>query len=245
MDGPVVSAAPAPPAMYFVLIAAREPGALPSGPALSLFTESDDREWKRIDAQAREVLRLDALLKQRDGELEGETARVFISRRSLPSATAIAPVARERDEARQAVAEHQQQIQALEDERLRLERAIGAQERIIAYRQSAALVGPPAVAARQAADGSGSGATMNSSVDDSFDRHRRAGLQRAGRRSTLRGERARAHIATCRLVLIDDASPDPGDQRLFRRASRSRASASRTAASTSAISDSRARRTAA
>jgi hypothetical protein len=85
----------------------------------------------------REVLSLDALLNQRDSELAGETARVLHFRRSLPSATGKSPVARERDEARQAVAEHQQQIQALEDERLRLERAIGAQERIIAYRQSA------------------------------------------------------------------------------------------------------------
>jgi len=138
MDGPAVSAAQAPSAMYFVLIAAREPGALPSGPALSLFTESDDREWKRIDAQAREVLRLDALLKQRDGELAGETARVLHFQALVAERDRqIAPVAKERDEAREAVAAQRQQIQALEDERLRLERAIGAQERIIAYRQSA------------------------------------------------------------------------------------------------------------
>jgi SAM-dependent methyltransferase len=138
MDGPAVSVARAPSAMYFVVIAAREPGALPPGPGLSLFTESDDREWKRIDAQAREVLRLDALLKQRDGELAGETARVLHFQALVAERDRqLAPVARERDEAREAVAAQRQQIQALEDERHRLERAIGAQERIIAYRQSA------------------------------------------------------------------------------------------------------------
>ena len=120
-----------------MLIAARARRAAVRFRAVALH-ESDDREWKCIDAQAREVLRLDALLKQRDGELAGETARVLHFQALVAERDRqIAPVARERDEAREAVAAQRQQIQALEDERLRLERAIGAQERIIAYRQSA------------------------------------------------------------------------------------------------------------
>src|SRR4030095_13728406 len=76
MDGQAVNAARAPSAMYFLVVATRELSALPPGPGLSLFTESDEREWKRIDAQAREVLRQDALLRQRDAELERQTGHV-------------------------------------------------------------------------------------------------------------------------------------------------------------------------
>ena len=137
----MVSAARAPSAMYFVLIAAREPGALPSGPALSLFTDSDDREWKRIDAQAREVLRLDALLKQRDGELAGETGRVLhfqalVAERDRQIARRDGEGARRSP--RQAVRRAPTSgCRRWKTSALRLERAIGAQERIIAYRQSA------------------------------------------------------------------------------------------------------------
>jgi SAM-dependent methyltransferase len=60
----------APEAMYFVVVAARREAALPASfPALSLFTDRDDAELARIDAQAREVLRLDRLLVARDEEL--------------------------------------------------------------------------------------------------------------------------------------------------------------------------------
>jgi hypothetical protein len=88
-------------------VAARDPAALPPAlPTLSLYTDADDREWARLDAQAAEVLRLDALLKARD-------------------------------DANAALASAQQAAKALRDEIERLERAIAAQERIIAYRQSA------------------------------------------------------------------------------------------------------------
>lgn len=160
-DGRTVEEAQAPAAMYFVVIAAREPASLPPpGPALSLFTDRDEREWRRIDAQTRELLRQDTLVKERDAALDRQTGHVRHLERLVAerervveardrelagAAAARAEVEREAQEAIAAagtrhaseIADHRQQIDALQEERGRLERAIGAQERIIAYRQSA------------------------------------------------------------------------------------------------------------
>ncbi|MEP6678275.1 MAG: methyltransferase domain-containing protein [Betaproteobacteria bacterium] len=152
-DGRSVDAARAPAAMYFVVVAAREAAALSSpGPALSLFTDRDEREWARLDAQAREVLRQDALVKERDAALTRQTAHILhleqlvaerdrvVEERDRRLAGIDAERLRfERDtNARELeIADLRQQIDALQAERARLERALGAQERIIAYRQSA------------------------------------------------------------------------------------------------------------
>jgi ubiquinone/menaquinone biosynthesis C-methylase UbiE len=54
---------PAPEGMYFILLAARAPDALPAEtPDVSLFTDAEESELKRAEANAREVLRLDGLL---------------------------------------------------------------------------------------------------------------------------------------------------------------------------------------
>ncbi|HEX6136073.1 MAG TPA: class I SAM-dependent methyltransferase [Casimicrobiaceae bacterium] len=113
-----------PEAMYFVVVAARAPAALPRDfAALSLFTDSDDAELARIDHEAREVLRLDGLLKTRDGDLREQHARVnelqamVVHRDALLEARAQAEAA-----LRQALGECQRQVEA--------------QERIIAYRAS-------------------------------------------------------------------------------------------------------------
>ena len=54
---------PAPEGMYFIVIAARAATALPVETAsVSLFTDVEDSELKRAEANAREILRLDALL---------------------------------------------------------------------------------------------------------------------------------------------------------------------------------------
>ncbi len=149
-DGQAVAPAEAPPAMYFVVVAAREAAALPAaGPSLSLFTDRADREWDRIDREAREVLRLDALLKERDAALDRQTAHIH-HLEALVAERDSGLEARDRDlqASRQALdaataqraaeaADARQQIGALDGERRRLERAIAAQERIIAYRQSA------------------------------------------------------------------------------------------------------------
>jgi SAM-dependent methyltransferase len=149
-DGERVDPAAIPVAMYFVVVAARKESELPpAGPALSLFTDRDEREWQRIDLQAREVMRQDALVKERDAALDRQTVHI----RHLEDLVAERDrlvVARDKahEELRNALAaitasraseaaDARQQITSLHDERQRLERAIGAQERIIAYRQSA------------------------------------------------------------------------------------------------------------
>ncbi|HEY3179794.1 MAG TPA: class I SAM-dependent methyltransferase [Casimicrobiaceae bacterium] len=137
------TSADAPPALYFVVIAARDNAALPPPePALSLFCDRDDREWRRIEAQEREVLRLDALLHDRDAALDRQTAHIhhlenLVAERDAALAAANvalsevnAQLTRESEQVRSVRA-------ALQTECGRLERAIAAQERIINYRQSA------------------------------------------------------------------------------------------------------------
>ncbi len=76
-DGTTVGPAEAPAAMYYVVIAARAESDLPAAiPSLSLFSDSNEGELARIDAQASEVLRLDGLLHERDTSLDRQTAHV-------------------------------------------------------------------------------------------------------------------------------------------------------------------------
>ena len=147
----------APSAMYYVVIAAHDEAALPpSGPGLSLFRDRGDREWLRIEDQAREVLRLDGLLKDRDAALDRQGAHIrhleeliayrdrIVAERDAQLAAAHEAAEAELARANRALANEAEQarnagaaVAALETERTRLERAIAAQERIIAYRQSA------------------------------------------------------------------------------------------------------------
>jgi SAM-dependent methyltransferase len=154
-SGDAEGTAPAvpPEAMYFVVIAARDRASLPPpGPALSLYADRRDREWRRLEADAREVLRLDGLLKDRDAALDRQTAHVhhleqlvahrdrIVAERDAQLADVSAKReahAREHEAARIAAEEARDKAAALEDEHERLERAIAAQERIIVYRQSA------------------------------------------------------------------------------------------------------------
>jgi len=156
-DARTVDPAAAPEAMYVVVVAARTQDALPASfPALSLFSDADDAEWERLEAQAREVMRLDALLKSRDDALAAQGAHVvhleglvayrdgIIAERDAQLVAASeahvqATSALRADLARASteLGSARQAGEALEAERQRLERAIAAQERIIAYRQSA------------------------------------------------------------------------------------------------------------
>jgi SAM-dependent methyltransferase len=149
-DAEETSPAMPPEAMYFVVVAARNQAALPPpGPAISLYSDRGEREWRRIEAEAREVPRLDGLLKERDAALDRQTVHIrhlealvgerdrIVAERDAQLATASAKrdaQERELDEAWTAAAHT---AEASEIERERLERAIAAQERIIAYRQSA------------------------------------------------------------------------------------------------------------
>jgi SAM-dependent methyltransferase len=136
VDGRDVFPMRAPDGLYFLVVAAKAEGALPQDiPRLSVLVDAGDGELKRAEANAAEVLRLDGLLLQRDRTIaERDTAlaaarREFAASEAARSALAVAHAETERD-ARHA-------IRALEAERQRLEGAIAAQERIIAYRQSA------------------------------------------------------------------------------------------------------------
>lgn len=76
-DASRIEAAHPPAAMYFVVVAAREEASLPAPlPAVSLFSDVTDTELGRLDAQASEVLRLDALLRERDAAIDRATGHI-------------------------------------------------------------------------------------------------------------------------------------------------------------------------
>ena len=159
LAGDARSVAPAEPpeALYFVLVAARDATALPAADVgVSMFSDADDSEWARLDAQAREVLRLDDLLRERDAALARQAAHVqhleglvayrdgIIAERDAQIDAARkawqrreAALQSAEADARAALDSARQAIEALDGERRRLESAVGAQEHIINYRQSA------------------------------------------------------------------------------------------------------------
>jgi SAM-dependent methyltransferase len=179
-DGMSVAPMQPPEALYFVVVAAKHGAALPTvGPCLSLYADTTDSELARIDAQAREAMRLDELLRARDAALDRQTSHiqhlerlvatrerlveerdreleaVNAAREAHERALAAMNPAREaheralitardalvqRDadvrEARRRIAVLEDQNDALQADQARLDAALAAQERIIAYRQS-------------------------------------------------------------------------------------------------------------
>ena len=156
-DAAEIDKALPPAAMYFVVVAARSQAALPvADAALSLFTDGAEGELARVDAQAAEIMRQDRLLGERDAEamraaghvkhLEEIAAyreRIVVERDAQLVEVQAAHAAErgalndERDRLASALASARQAVAAQSVECERLERAIAAQERIIAYRQSA------------------------------------------------------------------------------------------------------------
>jgi hypothetical protein len=163
----------APEGMYFIVVAARNTAALPAVDAgISLFTDAGDSELKRAESNAREVLRLDDLLKENDaaltrqaGHVEHLEALVAVRERLVEERDAAVTrhaahvqhlerlvaererivVERDRQLAdanaacggRDAkIAALEKQLVRLEAERKRLEAALAAQERVIAFLQS-------------------------------------------------------------------------------------------------------------
>jgi len=123
----VQRAAPPTP-LYFIVIAARDPAALPQdAPAMSLYADADDSEWARIDREAREVLRLDTDL--RTQLRESQALRAMVDDRDR----ALAERERAFTQIEQAGA---QERAAHAAERDRLARQIEAQARVVAYRGS-------------------------------------------------------------------------------------------------------------
>jgi predicted RNase H-like nuclease (RuvC/YqgF family) len=145
--------------MYFVVVAARSANAvLPIAPG-SLFSDADDTELKRNQSNAREVLRLDALLREHDAVLDRQTAHIqhleaMVAEREriigdmdrrLQELNA-AREARDRQLGERAqtiatlesrIATLESRIAALDGEQNRLHAVLHASEVTVAYRQSA------------------------------------------------------------------------------------------------------------
>jgi SAM-dependent methyltransferase len=158
-DAAEIGDATVPAAMYFVVLAARHESVMPPGPRASFFSEPGEAELARMDARSAEILRLDTLLGERDAALDRQTGHVqHLERLAAAQDSRIAEqdaqlaqvaaahanlvaarddAAQARDEALAALASARQAEAALRAEGERLERALAAQERIIAYRQSA------------------------------------------------------------------------------------------------------------
>lgn len=158
-DGRDAVAMPVPEAMYFVVVAGRSAEALPGVLAsLSVYADEDDSEMKRAEANAAEVLRLDALLRgrdqmiayrdhivvERDAQLAERNAQFAerdaqLAERNAQLVSRNAQLA-ERDallaERNAQIAEGDARLALLEDERQRQEAALAAQGRLLAYQQS-------------------------------------------------------------------------------------------------------------
>ena len=156
-DAERIDPASPPAAMYFLVVAARSRAALPAiEAAVSLFTDQAEAELSRIDTQAAEIIRQDVLLRERDAELARQTGhvshlediaayreRIVVERdaqlaqlNALREAE-VAAANEKRDDLERALGSARQAVEAQRAECERLERALAAQERIIAYRQSA------------------------------------------------------------------------------------------------------------
>jgi len=132
-----VDRANVPDAMYFVVVAARSHDAMGAAPALSLYADGDDSEWSRVDFEAREVLRLDALLRERDAELQREVDRARDLTAKVEQRDGVI-AERDRSVARlnERIAEVEDAVAQATTVRERLLRELDAQERIIGYRES-------------------------------------------------------------------------------------------------------------
>jgi SAM-dependent methyltransferase len=125
-----------PAAMYFVVVAARSKAALPAvDAALSLFTDRSESELARIDGMSREVMRQDNLVRERDAALDQQTWHIRHLEDIASSRDAQLAQLHALREAEAAAASEERN--GLADSLASSHRAIAAQERIIAYRQSA------------------------------------------------------------------------------------------------------------
>jgi SAM-dependent methyltransferase len=133
---------PVPEGMYFIVLAARDAKALPAeNVTVSLFTDAEESELKRTEANAREVLRLDGLLKENVAALDRQAGHV----RHLEALVAERErLVVERDAAVQRHAAHVQHLEKLVLER---ERIIGERDRQLAEASAAREEYEPKIAA--------------------------------------------------------------------------------------------------
>jgi SAM-dependent methyltransferase len=135
-DASAVAKAPVPPAMYFVVVAARSPAALPPpAPALSLFSDAGETELKRAASAAAEAMRLDGLLKDRErivAERDAQLARANAHVAHLEGLLAARePLIAARE---QLVAERDEELRRVNARADRLEQLASARERLVAER---------------------------------------------------------------------------------------------------------------
>jgi SAM-dependent methyltransferase len=117
--------------MYFVVVAAATADALPPVDLrVSLFVDSGDSELARAQANAAEVLRLDALLRERDAGLGRQAAHIAHLEELVAARERIV---QERDA---ELARARNAVTSMQAEQRSLEAALQAQERLIAYQQS-------------------------------------------------------------------------------------------------------------
>jgi ubiquinone/menaquinone biosynthesis C-methylase UbiE len=130
--------------MYFVVVAARTAAALPPDALrVSLFADAEDSEGRRAAANAGEVLRLDALLRDSNEARDRQTAHLLqletlvaerdrtIAMRDQHLVTAAGQLAAEKDR----VAHRDQAIAALRGEIARLNEVVVARDRTVSERQ--------------------------------------------------------------------------------------------------------------
>jgi ubiquinone/menaquinone biosynthesis C-methylase UbiE len=138
--------------MYFVVVAGRSAKVvIPTAPG-SLFTDAEDTEFKRNEANAREVMRLDALLREHDAALDRQTGHIqHLEAMVAERERIIGDMDRRlqelnaaREERDRQLAERARTIAALESrvatlggEQNRLQASLRAAELTVAYRQSA------------------------------------------------------------------------------------------------------------
>jgi SAM-dependent methyltransferase len=138
--------------MYFIVVAARSAGVAVPVARGSFLTDAADTEQKRNESNTREVLRLDALLRDRDAALDRQTLhiqhlerlvalrdRVIGERDAMLQELNAAREDRDRQLAVRAetIASLEAKVAALESEQDRLESALRSSELTVAYRQSA------------------------------------------------------------------------------------------------------------
>jgi hypothetical protein len=130
--------------MYFVVIAARDAAALPPSPDVSLLADAEDSEGARALHNEREMLRLDALLKEANAGLDRQAAQIQQLDRRVAERDAalgerdrlLADRARAYEQSLREIAERERVISVLETEIARLHVEIKAREQAIRDRQS-------------------------------------------------------------------------------------------------------------
>jgi SAM-dependent methyltransferase len=141
-DGQDVAAYPVPEGMYFIVLAARDAEALPAeGAGVSLFTDTEESEFKRAEASSREVLRLDGLLKELREALDRQTSHV------LHLETLVAERERLVVERDAAIERHTAHIRHLETLLVERERIIGERDRTLVEANAACASYPEAIGA--------------------------------------------------------------------------------------------------